>query len=92
MIIVLVIIIFLLLEILAEAALIFAKTYLSLLLKQRRDIEALKLIARCLLVDACFEPRDEDRGAAMAAAERQGNEALYEFLKRQGCGVANIDC
>jgi len=75
-----------------EAALIFAKTYLSLLLKQRRDIEALKLIARCLLVDACFEPRDEDRGAAMAAAERQGNEALYEYLKRQGCGVANIDC
>ena len=65
-----------------EAALVFAKTYLSLLLKQGRDIEALKLIARCRLVDARFEPRDEDRIAALAAAERQGNEEAYEYLRR----------
>lgn len=65
-----------------EAALIFAKTYLSLLLKQRRDIDALKLIARCLFEDARFKPRGEDRGAALAAAERQGNQELYEYLKR----------
>ncbi len=65
-----------------EAALFFAQGYLHWLLDQRRDIEVLKLIARCLLVDARFKPLAADRGAAKAAAERQGNEELYEFLKR----------
>lgn len=66
----------------ADAALVFAQTHLSLLLMQRRDIEALKLLARCLLVDARFKPLAEDIGAAKAAAERQGNDELYEYLKR----------
>ena len=65
-----------------DAAIVFAQTYLSLLLTQRRDIEALKLIARCLLVDARFKPLAGDLGAALAAAERQGNDELYEYLKR----------
>ena len=66
----------------ADAVLDFAQTYLSLLLIQRRDIEALKLIARCLLVDARFRPRAMDIAAAKAAAERQGNNELYEYLNR----------
>ncbi len=65
-----------------DAAIVFAQTYLSVLLMQRRDIEALKLIARCLLVDERFKPLAADREAAMAAAERQGNGELYEYLKR----------
>ncbi len=66
----------------SDAAIDFAQTYLSLLLIQRRDIEALKLIARCLLVDARFKPRTADISAASAAAERQGNNELYEYLNR----------
>ncbi len=65
-----------------DAAVFFAQSYLSWLLKQRRDIEALKLIARSLLVDARFKPLADDRGAALAAAERQGNDELCEYLKR----------
>ncbi len=65
-----------------EAAIIFAQTYLSWLLKQRRDIEALKLIARSLLVEERFKPLPEDMGAARAAAERLGNDELYEYLNR----------
>lgn len=65
-----------------QAALVFAQAYLSLLLKQRRDIEALKLIARCRLVDARFKPLAQDSGTALAAAEREGNDELYEYLKR----------
>ncbi len=66
----------------SDAAIDFAQTYLSLLLIQRRDIEALKLIARCLLVDARFKPRSTDIPAASAAAERQGNNEIYEYLNR----------
>lgn len=65
-----------------DAALFFAQTYLSWLLRDRRDIEALKLIARCLLVDERFKPLAEDIGAAVAAAERQGNHEIYGYLKR----------
>jgi hypothetical protein len=64
-----------------EAALIFAQTYLSRLLKQRRDIEALKLMSRCLFENKRFKPLPEDRGAALAAAERQGNDDLIKHLK-----------
>jgi hypothetical protein len=64
-----------------EAALIFAQTYLSRLLKQRRDIEALKLMSRCLSENKRFKPLPEDRGAALAAAERHGNDDLITHLK-----------
>ena len=63
-----------------EAALFFAQTYLSWLLKHRRDVQVLKLIARCRLEDARFKPLTADRSAARAAAERQGNDALYKYL------------
>jgi hypothetical protein len=64
-----------------EAALVFAQTYLSRLLKQRREIEALKLMNRCLFENKRFKPLPEDMGAALAAAERQGNDDLIKHLK-----------
>jgi hypothetical protein len=65
-----------------DAALFFAHEYLSWLLGRRRDIEALKLIARCRLEDARFRPLAGDADAALAAAERQGNKELCEYLRR----------
>ena len=64
-----------------EAALVFAQTYLSRLLKQRREKEALKLMNRCLFENKRFKPLPEDMGAALAAAERQGNDDLIKHLK-----------
>lgn len=65
-----------------EAALFFAQRYLAWLLKHRRDVQVLKLIARCRLENERFKPLEEDRSAARAAAERRGNDELYEFLSR----------
>ena len=65
-----------------EAALFFAQRYISWLLEHRRDVQVLKLIARCRLEDARFKPLAEDRSAARAAAERLGNDELYEYLSR----------
>ena len=64
-----------------EAALFFAQKYLSRLLGDQRDVEALKLISRCRLEDARFRPLPEDRHEALAAAERQGNDELRKYLK-----------
>ncbi len=64
----------------ADAALALAQSYLSRLLEQRRDIEALKLINRCLLENAEFKPLPGDRAKALAAAKRQGNEELLRIL------------
>ena len=63
------------------AALFFAQIYLSRLLGEQRDIEALKLISRCRLEDARFKPLPEDRHEAFAAAQRQRNDELCEYLK-----------
>jgi hypothetical protein len=65
-----------------EAALFFAQNYVSWLLSHCRDVQVLKLIARCRLEDARFKPLAEDRSAARAAAERQGNDELYNYLSR----------
>lgn len=64
-----------------DAALFFAQTYLTRLLLQKRDVEALKLMSRCLLENKRFKPLATDRDAALAAAERQGNEDLINYLK-----------
>ena len=63
-----------------EAALFLAQTYLTWLLTHERDVEALKLIGRCLLENAGFKPLPEDRGAALAVARRLGNDELIEYL------------
>lgn len=63
-----------------EAALFFAQAYVSWLLCQGRDVPVLKLIARCRLVDGRFKPLAADMEAALAAAERQGNDELYKYL------------
>lgn len=63
-----------------EAALVFAQKFLARLLARQRDVEALKLISRCLLEDARFKPLPEQRSAALAAAERLGNDDLIEYL------------
>lgn len=65
-----------------DAALFFAQTYLSRLLGQGRDVQVLKLIARCRLVDSRFKPNVADMDAALATAERQGNDELYDYLSR----------
>jgi hypothetical protein len=65
-----------------DAALFFAQTYLSRLLSQGRDVQVLKLIARCRLVDSRFRPNAADMDAALATAERQGNDELYDYLRR----------
>jgi hypothetical protein len=64
-----------------DAALFFAQKYLSRLLAEQRDIDALKLISRCRLEDARFKPLPEDRHEAFAAAERQHHDELCEYLK-----------
>ncbi|MFQ5981900.1 MAG: hypothetical protein ACE5KS_00855 [Woeseiaceae bacterium] len=66
-----------------DAALFFAQDYLSRLLSQRRDVEALKLINRCLLENARFRPLPGDVAAAQAAADRQRNDELAEYLRRR---------
>ena len=65
-----------------DVALFFAQRYLSWLLEHRRDVQVLKTIARCRLENERFKPLEEDRSAARAAAERQGNAELYEYLNR----------
>jgi len=64
-----------------DAALFLAQTYLTRLLLEQRDVEALKLMGRCLLENKRFKPLPEDMVAALAAAERQGNDDLIKHLK-----------
>lgn len=65
-----------------EGALVLAQRYINWLLPEGRDTDALKLISRSLLENPRFRPLPEDMGAALAAAERLGNDELCEYLKR----------
>ena len=65
-----------------EAALVLAQRYINWLLPESRDTDALKLISHCLLENPRFRPLPEDMGAALAAAERLGNDELYAYLNR----------
>jgi len=64
-----------------EGALLFAQQYLSNLLERGRDVEALKLIGRCRLEEPRFKPAPELIEAALAAAERQHNDELLDYLR-----------
>ncbi|HZW59720.1 MAG TPA: hypothetical protein VFE85_05445 [Woeseiaceae bacterium] len=63
-----------------DAALAYAQLHLGHLLAARRDVEAMKLMARCLRVDARFRPLPADQGLALAVAERLGNDEVAARL------------
>ncbi len=63
-------------------ALYFAQKYIHDMLQHSEEIPALKVIMRCQLLDPEFQPLAEDRPAAIAAAERCGNNELAAVLKR----------
>ena len=60
--------------------LLFAQEYLAWLLAQERDVEALKLLTRCFLVDPAFRPLPDDRDAAVAVARRFRRDDLLRNL------------
>ena len=62
-------------------ALLFGQSYLSQLLQAGDDATAVKVMMRCRLHDASFVPLGEDIPAALAAAEKSGNQQLADFLR-----------
>jgi hypothetical protein len=63
-------------------ALFFAQHYLHEQLQQGEQVPAVKLIMRCRMMDEQFRPLDEDRAAAIAAAEAVSNDDLAAQLRR----------
>lgn len=61
-------------------ALIFAQEYLAWLLVQEREVEALKLLTRCFLVEPAFRPLPADRDAAVEVARRFHRDDLLRKL------------
>lgn len=53
-----------------DGALMLAQVYLHRLLQETRDVEAVKLMARCLLEDPLFRPLPDDHDAAKELLER----------------------
>ena len=64
-----------------EAALPFAQQYLSRLLRAGEQVEAVKLMLRCRLVNAAFRPLPEDAALALDAARHCQNDELISFLR-----------
>jgi hypothetical protein len=63
-----------------DGALMFAQLYLQRLLQQERNIEAIKLMSRCLLEDLRFRPLADDRDAARELLERMNRSDLMRRL------------
>ncbi|MGH8195358.1 MAG: hypothetical protein ACREQ8_13315 [Woeseiaceae bacterium] len=63
-----------------ESALLLGQAYLGRLLEREQELEALKLMTRCVQVDPAFRPLPGDRPAALAAAERCRREDLLKNL------------
>jgi hypothetical protein len=63
-----------------DAALTLGQEYLKQLLHEQRDVEAVKLMSRCLLEDERFRPLPDDREAARDVAEKLGREDLIRKL------------
>jgi hypothetical protein len=49
-------------------------------LQERRDVEAVKLMSRCVLADGRFRPLPDDREAARDLASRLGRDDLIRQL------------
>jgi hypothetical protein len=64
-----------------DAALMLAQSYLTRLLDEQRDVEAVKLISRCLLENPLFKPLSSDLDAALAAAARLDRNDLARALE-----------
>lgn len=64
-----------------DAALFFAQDYFAHLLSGDNDVDALKLIARCLHEDAHWKPFARDRDAALQLAKKYRRNDLLEGLK-----------
>jgi hypothetical protein len=65
-----------------DGALYFAQRYISRLLVANDSMRVNKVILRCQMVNERFRPLADDIPAAIDAAERCGNQALAESLKR----------
>lgn len=65
-----------------DAALHYAQICIGHLLDAGCDIDAMKLIARCLREDATFKPAAADRARVLAAAERLGNMDVIVSVNR----------
>lgn len=63
-----------------DAALMLGQEYLAQLLHEQRDVEAVKLMSRCLLEDGRFRPLPDDRAAARDVLKKLGREDLLRNL------------
>lgn len=66
--------------------LFFAQEYLGWLLAQEREVEALKLLTRCFLLDPAFRPLPADREAVVEIARRFNREDLLRNLVQAPAG------
>ena len=60
----------------------FAQRYLTWLLEHGDDVQAVKVMLRCRLLNSQFRPLSDDMSRAIAAAEASGNAELAEALGR----------
>jgi hypothetical protein len=65
-----------------DGALLLAQTNLTRLLHEKRDVEAVKLISRCLLENPRFRPLPADMEAALDAAARLDRDDLSTALQQ----------
>ncbi|MDH4253858.1 MAG: hypothetical protein OEX13_04950 [Gammaproteobacteria bacterium] len=63
-----------------DAALYYAQDYLGYLLDAAREIEAVKLISRCLLLAPDFRPAARDRGRVALLLERMRRDDILRQL------------
>jgi hypothetical protein len=65
-----------------DGALLLAQANLTRLLDEKRDVEVVKLISRCLIENPRFRPLPGDLDAAMDAATRLGRDDLEKALEQ----------
>ena len=63
-----------------DGAVMLAQLYLQRLLQEERDVEAVKLMSRCLLEDPRFRPLPEARDAARQLLERMSRSDLIRAM------------
>lgn len=63
-----------------DGALLLAQINLTRLLDEKRDVEVVKLISRCLIENAGFRPLPGDVGGALEAVARLGRDDLAKTL------------